>query len=306
MKTGRLKYFLAAFCAVVIWGFFSIPLRKIQAYPAEEILHYRIFTSLVLSWLFIALFRRKKLQADITYLRSEHKSKRKKIIGLSFLAGILITGNWFTYIYAVNNVNLKSAAFAYMVCPLITAMGGFFILKERLSLLKLIALGIALVSILILAQGSLRDVLWSVFIAALYSFYLIIQKVMTGIDKFNMLGAHLLIAALIMLPLFLFHFKSLPQDPYFWLNIVLIAVVFTIIPLFLSLYALIGMPSSTLGIIIYINPIVAFAVAFFYFHEGIIPLQLYAYSLLLAAIIVFNWNTIKELFFKMPADEKGP
>ena len=59
-----------------------------------------------------------------------------------------------------------------------------------------------------------------------------------------------------------------------------------------------------LGIIIYLNPIVAFAVAFFYFHEGISLHQLYAYSLLLAAVIVFNWNTIKEIFFKIPAAQK--
>ena len=298
MKLGRIKYFLAALFAVVIWGFFSIPLRNIREYPSDEILHYRIFTSLLITWLFIALFRRKQLKTDIAYLKSEHITKRKNIIGLSILAGILITGNWFTYIYAVNHVSLKSAAFAYMVCPLITAMGGFLILKEKLSSLKLIALGIAVISILILAQGSLREVLWSIFIAALYSFYLIIQKVMKGTDKFNMLGAHLVIAAFLMLPLFLYNFRSLPDDPYFWLNIVVIAIVFTIIPLFLSLYALIGMPSSTLGIIIYLNPIVAFAVAFFYFHEGINPYQLYAYSLLLAAVVVFNWNTITELFLK--------
>lgn len=298
MKVGRIKYFLAALFAVVIWGFFSIPLRNIREYPSDEILHYRIFTSLLITWLFIALFRRKQLKTDIAYLRLEHITKRKKIIWLCLLSGILITGNWFTYIYAVNHVNLKSAAFAYMVCPLITAMGGFLILKEQLSSLKLIAIGIAVISILILAQGSLRDVLWSIFIAALYSFYLIIQKVMKGTDKFNMLGAHLIIATFLMLPLFLYHFKSLPDDTYFWLNIVIIAVVFTIIPLFLSLYALIGMPSSTLGIIIYLNPIVAFAVAFFYFHEGINPHQLYAYSLLLAAVVVFNWDTITKLFLK--------
>lgn len=226
------------------------------------------------------------------------------IIWLSLLAGILITANWFTYIYAVNNVNLKSAAFAYMVCPLITAIGGFLILKEKLTGFKLLALGIALISIFILAQGSLRDVFWSVFIASLYSFYLIIQKVMKHIDKFNMLGAHLLIASLLMLPLFIISFKSFPSDPYFWVTMIVISIFFTIIPLFLSLYALIGMPSSTLGIIIYINPIVAFAVAFFYFHEEIYPHQLYAYTLLMVAVIVFNWNTIIELFFKIPVQEE--
>jgi chloramphenicol-sensitive protein RarD len=104
-----------------------------------------------------------------------------------------------------------------------------------------------------------------------------------------------------MLPFFISEFQSFPNDLSFWLTIVVISIFFTIIPLFLSLYALIGMPSSTLGIIIYINPIVAFAVAFFYFHEGISLLQLYSYSLLLVAVIVFNWAIIKDILFKSPA-----
>ena len=292
---GRVKYFLAALSSVIIWGFFSIPLRVIKRYSPDDILHYRIFTSLIITWLVIILFRKKYLREDLAYFKAQPRSERRRLLWLTLLAGVLITGNWFTYIYAVNEVSLKSAAFAYMVCPLITAMGGFLILKESLSRLKLIAIVIALTSIIILAQGSFRDVLWSIVVAALYAFYLIIQRVMGKTDKFIMLGIHLLIATGITLPLFVSNFESVPLDLVFWAVILVISVVFTIIPLFLSLYALIGMPSSTLGIIIYLNPIIAFAVAFFYFHEGINPHQLYAYSMLLAAVIVFNWGNIREL-----------
>ena len=73
-------------------------------------------------------------------------------------------------------MSLKSAAFAYMVCPLITALGGFLILKEKLSSRKFIAIGIAALSIIILAWGSAPDVSWSVFIASFYAFYLIVQS----------------------------------------------------------------------------------------------------------------------------------
>lgn len=238
---------------------------------------------------------------DIRHIRNEPLKERKRLAWLTLLAGFLITGNWFTYIYAVNEVSLKSAAFAYMVCPLITAIGGFLILKEPLSRLKLIAIAIAVTSVAILSQGSLRDVIWSVIVAALYAFYLIIQRVTGKINKLNMLGVHLIIATVITLPLFLANFEAFPFDIHFWIIIVIISVFFTVIPLFLSLYALIGMPSSTLGIIIYLNPIIAFAVAFFYFHEGINPHQLYAYSMLFAAVIIFNWGTIKELV-KRPAE----
>ncbi len=298
MNFEKFKYFLAAFLAAAIWGFFSIALRNLKEYPSDEILHYRIFTSLLITWLIILLFRRDKIKSDIAYLRSLTSKDCKKLYFLTFLAGILITGNWFSFIYAVNHVSLKSAAFAYMVCPLITALGSFFILKEHLSLLKLLAISIAILSITILARGFLYDVLWSVFIAIFYAFYLIIQRIITKIDKLNMLGIQLAISTLLMFPLYIYHFSAFPTDFSFWFNILIISILFTIIPLFLSLYALIGLASSTVGIIIYLNPIVAFAVAFFYFHEVITSYQLFAYCLLLVAVIVFNWSMITELFLK--------
>ncbi|MBC7912547.1 MAG: EamA family transporter [Pyrinomonadaceae bacterium] len=154
-------------------------------------------------------------------------------------------------------------------------------------------ISIAIVSILILASGSLIDVLWSVGIAALYAFYLIIQRFILQTDKLLMLSAHLLIAAVIITPFFVYYNFSIPTDINFWLNILLISLVFTVLPLFLSLYALIGLESSTMGILIYINPIIAFTVAFIVFNEPVNSLQAFAYSLLFVAVVIFNWSFIK-------------
>ena len=289
------KYLLAAFLSVAIWGFFSIPLRNLKSFPSEEILYYRIFSSLIVIWVAILLFRKKHLKEDFKYFESVTKRERKIIFWQIIGATILLTLNWYTFIYAVNNVSLKSAAFAYMVCPLITAFGGFLILKEELSKLKLISLGVALISILLLATGSFREVLWSVFIAALYAFYLIIQRKMQNLDKLNVLALQITLAVVLMLPFYLYHHETFPVGVWFWSHIIIIAIVFTVIPLFLSLYALIGLPSSTLGIIIYLNPIIAFGVAVLYFDEHISLNQLLAYLLLLFAVLLFNWHLIKDI-----------
>ena len=293
---SKSRYLLAAFLSVAIWGFFSIPLRNLKAFPSEEILYYRIFTSLIVIWIAILLFRRKYLKQDIQYFKSALPRAKQIIVWQIIGATILLTLNWYTFIYAVNNVSLKSAAFAYMVCPLITAFGGFLILKEELSKIKLISLGIALLSIVMLATGSFIEVVWSVIIAALYAFYLIIQRKMQHLDKLNVLALQITLAVVMMLPFYIAHHAGFPTGMWFWGHIVAIAVVFTIIPLFLSLYALIGIPSSTLGIIIYVNPIIAFAVAVLYFDEHISVNQLLAYLLLLSAVLLFNWNLIKDIF----------
>lgn len=224
------------------------------------------------------------------------KSARKTLAVQTLLSTVFLTLNWYSFIFAINNVSLTSAAFAYMVCPLLTAFGGFIILKEQLSRIKLISLFVALISIVCLATGSFTDVLWSVIIAVFFAGYLLIQRKMQGLDKLNMLAVQIALAVVIMLPFFFYQFHGLPEGAWFWSHIVIIAIVFTIIPLFLNLYALIGIPSSTLGIMIYINPIISFAVAVLYFDEVINELQLYAYLLLLFSVFLFNWKVIKDIF----------
>jgi len=276
----------------------SIPLRNIKGFPPQEILYYRIFVSILMVWLTIAFFRRAALRKDILHLKTLSTQKRTRLFLLTILSAFLITGNWFTYIYAVNSVSLKAAAFAYLVCPLLTALCGFIILKEQLSRPKIIALLLAFISIIFLASGSMHEVLWAVLIAGFYAIYVIVLKVIKDVDKFNFLGVQLIISGFIMLPMYLLNSSPIPDTTFFWSHIFLIATVFTIIPLFLNSYALLGMPSSALGILIYLNPIVAFTVAFFYFDEKIDVHQLFAYLLLLISIFIFNLQLIKSLVKK--------
>ncbi|WP_316808571.1 EamA family transporter [Pedobacter agri] len=298
MTTGKSKYFIAGIIPYIIWGTMSIPLRNIKGFPPQEILYYRIFVSIAVVWGIIFLFRRSVLKKDFNMIRTLSTQKKIKLLGLTVLSSILITGNWFTYIYAVNSVSLKAAAFAYMVCPLLTALCGFVILKEQLTKAKIIALVVAFVSILLLATGSLHEVLWAILIAAFYAVYVIVLKVIKDIDKFNFLGIQLVLSGLMMLPMYMVKSSVLPTDVFFWTHIFLIAIVFTIIPLFLNAYALLRMPSSALGILIYLNPIVAFTVAFFYFKERIDSHQLFAYLLLLLSIVIFNAQMLKSIVLK--------
>lgn len=298
MTESKGKYFLSGIASFIIWGFFAVPLRNLKGFPATEILYYRIFSALILIWTIIFLFRRPQLKKDMTFVKSLSKKAKSKLIWLTILSTFLVTANWYTFIYAINNISIKSGAFAYMVCPLITALSGYLFLKEELSKLKLIALGIAFASIFLLATGSLVETIWSIGIAALYAFYLIIQRVINQVDKFNFLGVQLILSVIIMLPMYFSSWHPAPNTPTFWIVTLIIAVVFTIVPLFLSLYALLGIPSSTLGIIMYLNPIIAFAIAFLYFNEKIDTHQVFAYSLLLFAVALFNWGTIKGLLFK--------
>lgn len=294
------KYFFASFFAAALWGFMAIPLRNLIDWPAEDILYYRIIVSTAIIWPIILFFRRDIFKKDLILVKQmPHRERKKYLLGIA-IATLLILGNWFSFIYAVNHISIQSAAFAYMVCPLLTTLAAFVFLKESLSKLKIVSLLVVLVSVILLASSSWVEVLWSITIGGLYACYLIIQKILSALDKLNQLALQLTLSFFLILPILLFQSHAIPTDLDFWLNIVIISVFFTIIPLYLSLYALNGIPSSTAGVLIYINPIISFSVATFYFHEKIDPTKFVAYSILLIGVALFNI----ELFYKAKKERK--
>jgi chloramphenicol-sensitive protein RarD len=300
MQQKKGYHLLAAISAALIWSFLTIPLRSLHAhgYDAEQILYYRVFVSLVIVWVINLTARKRKLKQDIGFLKALSKQERNKILILIFCTGLLITGNWFSYIYVANNVSIKAAAFAYMICPLFTAALGYLVFKERLSALQTLALGLALLSIIFLSTGSLEQVIYSSAVALTYTGYLLMQRLLTKFDKLTLLGVQLIISVVFLGPFFLVHFKPIPADLLFWGNIFFVAAIFTVLPLALTIYSVSGLPSSTLGVIIYINPIFTFVVAYFYFDEKFDMHQISGYLMLLAAVIIFNYRLIADTFSK--------
>lgn len=275
----------------------AIPVRWVKPWPADDILNFRILVALVALWTFILLFRRAALQQDVRRFRSLSGKEKRNVCWLTLLASIFIFGNWYTYIYTINSISVQAAAFAYMICPLITTLCAFLMLREQLTGVKWAALALALVSVCLLASGSFTDGLWSLAIAAFYAFYLITQRVLQGFDKLHILAVQLAICSLFLLPILYVQGHPIPQGFTFWGTIGFIAVVFTIIPLFLSMYALTRISSSTTGILLYVNPLIAFGLAIFYFNEPMDPHRYIAYGILLVAILLFNGQTIRHLLF---------
>jgi chloramphenicol-sensitive protein RarD len=79
-----------------------------------------------------------------------------------------------------------------------------------------------------------------------------------------------------------------PASVHFYTTILILSTLFTILPLFLNLYALKELKSATIGILMYINPLVSFLVAFLYFNEQAGVVQLLAYLLIFLSVILYN------------------
>lgn len=264
-------------------------------YPSLDILFYRVFFSAsMMSFilLFVNTDLRKKNIAKFQQLSS---SEKNKTLFQTLIGGILLTLNWFFFIYAMNHISIKAASYAYLICPILTTFLAYIILKEKLSKQQWLAVLISLISCAILAFNHFIDLLYSLIVALSYAFYLITQRNNIHLDKFFILSIQLIFSAICLLPFFPFYSTHINYGAVFYIQVSLLAILFTIVPLWLNLFALKGVNSSTMGILLYINPILNFIIAALLFNEPTETLQIIGYAVIFMSIILFNCARLKSI-----------
>jgi len=288
----KYKYYFAAFFAFFLWGFFSLGLKPISSYASLDIMFYRVFFSALTITAINLLFRKNNIRKNWNEFSGMSSQKKKNTLILTCVGGIILSANWFIFIYVVNHVSVKAGSLAYLICPILTTVFAYILLREKLTKWQWLAVSISTFSCIILSLNHFQDILYSLIVAATFALYLVSQRKNSELDKFLILNIQLLFVALLFLPFYPKYSGAIPTEPIFYASLFSIVVFFTIIPLFLNLYALKGINSSTVGIMMYINPIINFGLAIFYFNEQVTLLQLFSYSLILFSIIVFNKNII--------------
>jgi chloramphenicol-sensitive protein RarD len=288
----KYKYYFAAFTAFFIWGFFSLALKPISNYPSLDILFYRVFFSVLTMTAINLVFRQKNIRKNWNDFKAMPQKRKRTIVVLTLAGSLILASNWFIFIYVVNHINVKAGSLAYLICPILTTVFAFFLLHEKLSKWQWIAVSISVISCISLSLNHFQDIFYSLVVASTYALYLVSQRKNSEIDKFLVLNIQLLFVALLILPFYPKYSGAIPTEPLFYACLFCIVVFFTIVPLFLNLYALKGINSSTVGILMYINPIINFALAIFYFKEQVTALQLSSYFLILVSIVIFNQKII--------------
>jgi len=289
------KYYIIAFCAFILWGFFSLALKPISYVPAFDILFYRISLSAVIIVCFTLLFRRKILLNDLKNFKKLPEIDKKRSLGLTTIGGLLLGINWFLFIYVVNQINVQSASFAYLICPIITTFLANIILKEKLQKIQWIAVLISTIGCLICFVSNSNNLFFALVVAFTYAFYLISQRSNIYFDKLNTLAFQIILIFILSLPYYFVNGFSVPVNPSFYLYILAIATLFTLTPLYMNLYALKGASASNVGVMLYINPLIAFLLAIFYYKEHINTLQFVSYFLILLSVFIFNYRILTNL-----------
>lgn len=284
----QIKYYAAALFSFIVWGTFSLVLRPLSAYASLDILLYRVLFALGAIVLISLIIRPKVTKANIRLIWKLPIQEKGKVFLHALCSALMLALNWFLFIYVMNNVSVNATSLAYLICPIITTVLASLFLREKLNRGQWLAVGLSITACLMLSYGHFIDMIYSVVIAFSYATYLVLQKGNNRLDKFFTLSLHMALCTVLLAPIL----YILPNDTVhgtdFYVYVLLIAVLFTIIPLFLNMYALKGLDSSVVGILLYINPSIAFLLAVFYFKEAINGVQIIAYALIFLAVVIFN------------------
>ena len=294
------KHLWAAVSAYTIWGTFPLFLKQLTGFPAYTILFYRILFASLFGIMIVAFFMRDKLRAEWRQWKKMEKKTQWSVARVMLGGGLLLSVNWLLYIYVVNNINIQSASFAYMLCPIITALLGALILKEKLLKHHWLAIVLGLLSFVLLSIIEPSNTLFSLTIACSYAFYLIIQKYAAGVNRVILLTGQMSLSILVIAITFRLAHIETPPHPFVLSMTAIMALVFTLLPLLLNLFSLQGLSSGSVGFLMYINPLMNFIVAFVFFREKSTPVHLAAYAIVLIAILFYNKERLNNLLSPKP------
>ncbi len=281
------KGILAGIGAYTLWGLFPIYWRLLEEVPAIEILAHRMVWSLV----FVAVLL--TVQKDWRWLRETSHNRRTMLTYT--LAAILLSINWFTYIWAVNAGYVVEASLGYFINPLVNFLLGVIFLGEKLRAGQVAAVILAALGVVYLtvSYGSLPWI--SLVMAFTFGMYGLIKKTapLESMHGFSLETMVLFLPALF----FLLYREAtgvggfVHQGTAVTLLLILAGPV-TSIPLLLFGYSARRIPLSMLGFIQYIAPTLQFMLGVFVYTEPFPPARLVGFSIIWLALLIYSLESL--------------
>jgi chloramphenicol-sensitive protein RarD len=275
--------------AYAAWGLFPLYWPLLQPAGALEILAHRIVWSLVFA---AAVLRVRPRPGWWSRLR-----QRPASLAYVAAAGLIITVNWGTYIWAVNHGQVVETALGYYINPLVTVLVGVVLLGERLNRVQWFAVGIATVAVVILTVDHERPPWVALTLAVTFTAYAFCKK-KASVAPVEGLMVETSVATPIALGYLVWlQFGGTAAFGHHGpLQVVLIAGagVVTAIPLLLFAGAARRVSLTMLGILQYLSPTLQFLLGVLAFHEPMPAHRLLGFGFVWLALVVFTWDGVRQ------------
>ncbi|HUN21682.1 MAG TPA: EamA family transporter RarD [Anaerolineales bacterium] len=268
--------------AYVIWGIAPIFWHKIQAVPAGEILLHRAVWSAALMAGILTL------QRDWNWLSNAWATPRIRYT--FFLTAALLTVNWLTYIWAVNNGHTVESSLGYFINPLVNVLLGMVFLKERLRRWQWLAVAFAIAGVAYLAWA-LGSLPWIALVLAFsFGFYGLLRKTAAlnaphGLTfETGLMSLPALIGLIWLAIQGQGHFG---KADLFTNGMLILSGAVTAIPLLIFAIAARRIPLTAIGLLQYLAPTMQFAIGVWIFGEPFDQQRLIGFILIWVALVIY-------------------
>lgn len=269
--------------AYLLWGLLPIFWKSLHAVPALEILAHRMVWSLAFVIVLLAA------QGHWRWLVPVLKNGR---VLLTFtVSALLLSLNWFIYIWAVNAGHIVETSLGYFINPLLSVLLGMLFLKERLRPGQIAAIAVALIGVLYLTlhYGSLPWI--ALTLAGSFGVYGLLRKTATLSSLEGLTLETLVLFPPALAYLVYVEWAGNAAFGHTGLTPSLLLIcggVATALPLLLFASGARRVTLTLMGILQYIAPTMQFLIGVFLYNEPLDGDRLIGFSLIWLALAIYS------------------
>ena len=290
MKTKILEGSIYTIGASLWWGVLGVLYFKFVSFasPIELTIHRTLWTAFL-------------LMLTTTYFNKWDQflkiCKSVNMIILLLLTGLLVSINWFTWLYSISVNNMLDASFGYYIFPILSVFFGKIFLNEEINRNKTIAIVLVFISITFLLI-EFRNIPWiGLIVSITFSLYSLIRKKINIPSDLGLLFETLLITPLALIIFYYLFINNLnifgiknPELSFY----LFFAGFMTLIPLFMYIkgFELIGIGPASM--IFFLTPTSQFFLSIFYLDQSIDIKKLISFIIIWVAVLIYLNELRKE------------
>ncbi|MDA7581691.1 EamA family transporter RarD [Luminiphilus sp.] len=281
-QSDTLRGVMLALVANFIWGIAALYWLQTKPVDAFDVMAHRGLWTLPVTLIIVLLFGR--LAETLRLLRSW------RFICWVALSALMLTINWGVYVFAVTNERATEASLGYFMLPLLTIALGVFVFGERPKPVQLLAIGLAIVAVLLqlVALGSLPWV--SLTLALSFSLYAAIRKQIAADSLQGLFLESLCMAPFAVVWLIVNDGAGLGMHGTRVDLFLLLGGVFTAAPLLTYVAATRVLALSTIGLLTYVGPTLQLIVAIFVLREPATLITAVTFGLVWLGVIAVSYD----------------
>lgn len=271
----------SAALSFVLWGMLPLYYQFMPEVSMWELLSHRVLWSVVLLGGIFLL-----LGTSLPWARLRAEPRQ---LGLILLAGPVMSISWCMFTWCLTTGQVLATSLAFFMTPLFNIVFAVLFLKEKLTPQKHLAVALALAGLayMLFSYGELP---WfSLVMGANFAFYGLLKKKVR-----HDAGVSLYLESLVQLPvaLLILGYLATQGSSLFatgdWGDRLLLlgSAPATLLPVGLFCYAVARTRMSTVGLLQYIEPSLAFLLAIFWFGETPDPVKSVGFAFVWAGLLV--------------------